>query len=612
MNLRKKIIIPVLVGLTVGATIASTVAYAKITYHGRFFPGTHMAGVDLSKKTADEAIELLKKKEQAYLETVVKVQFQEEEIEVLPEDLGINILLEESVRSVDEINGEEVDLFNLLQIIGEDSKDRRDIGLIVTIDNHKLEAKLNEAFRLEDLRPKSATFKFEKNKLVIEDAKDGLVIDEDDLIKQLKDSAKTLQPRGATIKHQDKTPLVSRELLEQQEEAVKESVRHQFTLIDPIYADDWDLSLAEHMDWVEFVQLQEVAIPLFQSTELLEASLDINEEPLVGIKINQAKLDEYVDEEIAQWLDRPPEDVVMTMDEEGQVQIEGKGKDGVKIKRSALKSSIELAVANKIKDIPIPVITMEPELDISENLQALGIKERLAVGHTSYYGSPANRVHNIKTGAARYNGVLLAPDEVFSFNRRLGRVDASTGYRKELVIKPEGTIPEYGGGICQVSTTFYRAILMAGLPIVERNPHSYSVSYYAQIMGHGLDATIYLGGPDLKFQNDTGKHLLIQTFVEEDYEIYFVFYGADLGRSVELEGPYLSNYHNPGGTQYLDSTELAPGETKQVEKPHTGFNAMWYRHLTDGEGNTTVEPLLTKYRAVPRKIMVGVEPNAQS
>jgi vancomycin resistance protein YoaR len=109
---------------------------------------------------------------------------------------------------------------------------------------------------------------------------------------------------------------------------------------------------------------------------------------------------------------------------------------------------------------------------------------------------------------------LLLPGEIFSFNSHLGPVDGAHGFLKELVIKPEGTLPEFGGGLCQVSTTAYRGALYAGLPIVERSPHSYAVGYYSQIGGHGIDATIYPGAHDLRFKNDTPGSLLLQAYTE--------------------------------------------------------------------------------------------------
>jgi vancomycin resistance protein YoaR len=79
----------------------------------------------------------------------------------------------------------------------------------------------------------------------------------------------------------------------------------------------------------------------------------------------------------------------------------------------------------------------------------------------------------------------------------------------ELVIKKEGTVPEFGGGLCQVSSTAFRAAMNGGLPITQRRNHAYAVQYYAP---QGTDATIYPGVVDLKFINDTPGDILIWAF----------------------------------------------------------------------------------------------------
>src|SRR5690606_34916503 len=159
------------------------------------------------------------------------------------------------------------------------------------------------------------------------------------------------------------------------------------------------------------------------------------------INIKQEKLNEFIDAEISEWLDLEAEPVSISKNENDEIIIEGKGNDGKKIQREMLKQAIEIAVINQTEEVIIPVKKISPEINVSEDLQKLGRKDRIAVGHTSYYGSTGNRVHNIKVGADRFNGLLVAPGEELSFNTRLGAVDASTGYRQELVIKGDGTVP---------------------------------------------------------------------------------------------------------------------------------------------------------------------------
>ena len=184
--------------------------------------------------------------------------------------------------------------------------------------------------------------------------------------------------------------------------------------------------------------------------------------------------------------------------------------------------------------IALEVNTTEPKTPL-ESLNDLGITELIGRGESKYNGSPANRKHNIKVGVEKMSGIIIKPGEEFSFNTYLGPVEAYAGFKPELVIKRTGTVPELGGGLCQVSSTTFRAAMHAGLPITARRNHSYAVSYYAP---NGTDATIYPGVQDLKFTNDTGNSILVWPYFKEDSYLVFDFYGTYDGRKVELGTPY--------------------------------------------------------------------------
>jgi vancomycin resistance protein YoaR len=200
---------------------------------------------------------------------------------------------------------------------------------------------------------------------------------------------------------------------------------------------------------------------------------------------------------------------------------------------------------NKKREVTLKIDIVNPTIR-RDNIATLGINGSIAQGVSSFGGSPVNRIHNINVGAAKFNGVLIEPDAKVSFNTILGDVDASTGYLPELVIKENKTVPEYGGGLCQVGTTFFRAALLAGVPITEREPHAYHVLYYDWPYGPGVDATIYTPHPDVRFRNDTGSWILIQTAVVGN-KLYFNFYGTKGGRSITLEGPFTLE-SNPDGS----------------------------------------------------------------
>lgn len=199
---------------------------------------------------------------------------------------------------------------------------------------------------------------------------------------------------------------------------------------------------------------------------------------------------------------------------------------------SALKIIESLGQGNTT--ISLSVNATEPKESLGE-LNDLGITELIGRGESKFNGSPANRRHNIKVGVQKMTGVIIKPGEEFSFNKYLGPVEAYAGFKPELVIKATGTVPELGGGLCQVSSTTFRAAMHAGLPITQRRNHSYAVQYYAP---QGTDATIYPGVIDLKFTNDTGNSILIWPYFKDENYLVFDFYGTYDGRKVELGNPY--------------------------------------------------------------------------
>lgn len=317
----------------------------------------------------------------------------------------------------------------------------------------------------------------------------------------------------------------------------------------------------------------------------------------------------FVQNKLAEAFTDEVGEVKITYNQEtGRASFEGNYGDGTEILFTDLLAEFnKLLIAETESNeviINVPTHSVKGRVTTDEYLASLGVNGLYASGHTSFYGSPANRMHNIGVGLDTYNGMIIEPGEVFSFNDNLGEVDGSTGYLPELVIKPEGTIPEYGGGLCQVSTTLYRAVLNADLPVLERNPHSYAVSYYAQQLGHGLDATIYPGASDLKFENTTNTPLVIESF-RDGANAYFRLYGSNNDTVVSYDGPYVSRYVSPGAAINIPDGRLAPGTKKQVEKAHTGFDVLWYKTVTYADGTSEKKEIFSRYKAIPAKYLVG-------
>lgn len=203
--------------------------------------------------------------------------------------------------------------------------------------------------------------------------------------------------------------------------------------------------------------------------------------------------------------------------------------DGMKTSL-ALRSAL---VAGK-GAVPVYMMPYRPSVFSAADFEKLKFSDLLTVGETNFAGSPKNRVHNIKVGTARFNGLVIMPGEEFSFNTYLGEVDEKNGYLPELVIKENVTTPEFGGGICQVSTTAFRAAMQAGLDVTYRRNHSYPVSYYG---APGFDATVYQPSPDFRFKNDMATPVLLKTSVVGT-KVKFEVWGKQDGRVVKINGPF--------------------------------------------------------------------------
>lgn len=257
-------------------------------------------------------------------------------------------------------------------------------------------------------------------------------------------------------------------------------------------------------------------------------------------------------------------------------------------------------ISNETLELVIKIIN--PQIPIG-SINDFGIKELVGRGESNFAGSPPNRRHNIRVGAAKLNGILIAPGEEFSLNKALGEVSGATGYLPELVIKGDKTIPEYGGGLCQIGTTTFRVALNAGLPITERKPHSYRVVYYEPA---GMDATIYSPKPDLKFINDTPAYLLLQTKIEGD-NLIFELWGTSDGRKVELSKPRIYNITSPGPTKIIETEDLAPGVKKCTERAHAGADAEFSRTITFPNGEIKTEVWKSHYVPWSAVCLIGKE-----
>lgn len=203
--------------------------------------------------------------------------------------------------------------------------------------------------------------------------------------------------------------------------------------------------------------------------------------------------------------------------------------------------------------------------------EELGITELVHQETSYFYGSDAARVQNIETAAAEFHGLLIPPGATFSMANALGNISLENGYAEALIIYGDQTIQGVGGGVCQVSTTLFRAAFFAGFPIVERHAHAYRVGYYEMRSNGsrdpnlaGLDATVYVPIVDMKFTNDTEHWLLMETYMGQS-SLTWKFYSTKDGRTVNWETTGPTNVIPAPEPLYRENPDLEKGEIDQVD-----------------------------------------------
>lgn len=266
---------------------------------------------------------------------------------------------------------------------------------------------------------------------------------------------------------------------------------------------------------------------------------------------NEKNIDTFLND-LAGKINTSPVNAKLQMGE-GKVSVFALSSQGVQLDMTESKKTLLEYIAQGDFAVPLilPVKKTDPVVS-TDSIENLGINTLLGEGFSDFRGSPSNRIFNIKTATERFNDLLIKPGEEFSFVGNLGEVDAEHDYLPELVIKNDKTEPEFGGGICQVSTTAFRAAIYSGLKITMRQNHAYPVSYYNP---QGMDSTVYIPRPDLRFMNDTPGYILIETKIEGT-KLFFDFYGTSDGRSAKVIGPKITERGTDGSMKATFTQEI--------------------------------------------------------
>ena len=269
-------------------------------------------------------------------------------------------------------------------------------------------------------------------------------------------------------------------------------------------------------------------------------------------------------------------------------------------------NAISAAMLSSTSNHTVPALVVIAQASIrADSLTSLGITQLIGTGTTDFSGSPSNRVANITQGMKDINGRLIEDGQEFSTITALGPIDQAHGFVPGLVIIGNTTIPQDGGGLCQVSTTLFRAVLNAGLPVTARTNHSYEVSYYQRGIGPGLDATIYDPNPDFKWKNDTGHPVYIEAYITGT-KLTFNLYGTSDGRTAAIDGPHtLATYPSTGAPIYTNTNTLPVGKTQYIDPPVDGARTTATYTVTRNGQVINTQTFNSYYQPMPAQYLVG-------
>jgi vancomycin resistance protein YoaR len=560
-----------------GLIILTLVSY-NLLFWGRIYPGVTVSGIIVSGKKPDEAARLLSDKTTPV--QIILLQAQTESFEIPLEDINFSYDYAGSAERAYNLDRSGNTLFDIFARAKAPTR-KVNLGLRIELDEDKLSEHLSVVAGQLAVEPIFPSAELSGGQIIINPGKPGVNVDVRALRvligknlafasnAPIKIPTKTLDPRltkteVASYKLRAEKFLGKTLSLKFEEQVFSYDTSEIIKLIDPLGEYDQEA-------------VQELARSL------------------------------------AKKINRSPQNPVLVF-RGNRVKEFAPAKDGIEVKLPLLK---EMIVGNlrtleetdkKTVSVDLPTEKTAPAIKTGD-INNLGINELIGKGSSRFAGSVSSRIYNISLAASRLNGILIKPGQTFSFNNALGDVSKLTGYKEAFIIKDGKTILGDGGGVCQVSTTFFRAGLSSGLPIIERRAHSYRVAYYEQDAAPGFDATVYAPTTDLKIKNDTPAHILIQAYTDtKNYTLVFEFYGTSDGRVATTTKPVVTDLVAPPEDFYQDDPALPVGTIKQIDWKAWGARARFNYKVTRNGELVYQKTFYSNFRPWQAKFLRGTGP----
>lgn len=516
--------------VAVALLVASVALFTfRTVYADKVYPAVAVGDLAVGGLTVDEAVAAVEERAAELERGTVTFTFNGQTWSPTLSELGATIDVESSVDAAYEL-GRDGDAVMRLGFANELLRGDQQVPLRTTIDRTVLASWFASVNADIDMRAVDASLKIEGGEVSISPEVLGTIVDEDAATDVVLAALRDLEPVAAVLPTSTELP--------------------------EIYAEDLegprnDLATALEQPVIAVFEGERWEVPPNDLARYLTVeTVSRNGEPDVELSVDRDALAGYLREEFSGRVNRTPSDarIAWSGAENRLVALEP-SITGAALRSNAFADEVADSFLKDRGEVEIPVVVTRPKID-SENLDALGINARLARATSNYVGGSESRDTNIIVGTQLINGTLIAPGEQFSFNRAVGEITYDKGFLDGGVIENGIIGRAVGGGICQVSTTVFRAALRSGMPITEWHPHSLRLSGYERDgWTAGYDASILQSGSnpenwaDFRFKNETDGYMLVHAWNEYPYNIVEI-YGTDDGRTVEVGN---AKFGNPGG-----------------------------------------------------------------
>lgn len=588
-------------GLIAGAVIVVLgllIFFYNFSFRDKIFPHTYIGAVNLGGKTQSQAEEILKGQMEQAGKSSVELSFNDTKWQIGSNDIDLKYDPQKSVGEAWHVGREggfgEIVLEQLKSVF---SSNRQMASF--DYNQSKLNGKILEMADKVNINEHDASVRVEGLEPVVVSEQSGRKLDFNSTQKAILDTFGGLKNQGQiALPVNEVQPKVTAAAAKIAADEVKNILSNEIALSSD--KKNYTLAAKDFAPWLEFI-----GTPPPQNSAKIDLKNIGRQEGVqswnLAVAVNFAPLGDYLNS-ISGEINQDPQDAKFQV-QDGQVTAFQLSQTGYQLDQNQAKNLISAAILGSTKTVKLPIKVTQPEIT-SDSASAMGLTELVGEGKTSWRGSPSNRIHNLSLGAEKLSGIIVKPGEEFSTVKAIGYIGASTGFLPELVIKNSTqVVPDYGGGLCQVSTTLFRAALNSGLKITDRTPHSFRVSYYEPPVG--MDATIYDPAPDFKFVNNYSTPILIWGMAGSN-TLTFQIYGTKDGRQIDISTPVVSNYVPPGPSVYQESDTMEPGTIRQVEKAQQGATASFNYKVTSASGEVLQkETFISKYVPLANSYLVG-------